>query len=360
MEGPPVTGKTKVIVAMSGGVDSSVSAALLSRDYDVVGLHITKRELGGLPEEIRASDESNAASARAVAETVSIPIRFVEAGRHFERLLDYFCGEYNAARTPNPCVVCNVGIKWRIMLETADSEGAEHVATGHYARIDRARDAARLLRGRGGHKDQTYFLHRLTQRELMRTMFPLAEMTKDQTRGIAREMGLPSKEKAESQEICFVGEGNYRRIIESRTPGGVRPGQVLDTGGNILGTHEGYQFYTIGQRKGLGIALGEPAYVVAIDAASATVRLGSGEDLACRTLRAAQVNWLSGRAPEGPFRATVRIRYGHTGQEALVTPEGGDAVVEFDAPVRAVTPGQAAVFYAGDELLGGGWIERGT
>lgn len=352
-----MAGKAKVVVAMSGGVDSSVSAALLARDYDVTGLHITKRELSGLTDDIRALDDSNAASAKAVADILSIPIRFVEAGRSFERLLDYFCGEYNAARTPNPCVVCNVGIKWRMMIETADGEGAQFVATGHYARIDRAGGTARLLRGRGGHKDQTYFLHRLTQKELMRTLFPLAGMTKDETRAVAGDLGLPSKEKAESQEICFVGEGDYRRIIQTRTPGSIRPGPIVASDGRVLGTHEGYQFYTLGQRKGFRIALGEPAYVVSINAETAMVTLGNERQLERRELRAKQVNWLSGREPEEPFEATVRIRYGHSGQTALVTPEGAGALVKFHEPVRAVTPGQAAVFYAGDELRGGGWIE---
>ena len=348
--------RKKVIVATSGGVDSSVAAAIVSREHDAVALHVTKHDLPGLANDIRERDEESARSAASVAAALGIPIRFVEAGRHFDRLVDFFCGEYNAGRTPNPCVVCNLVIKWRILLETAQSESADFVATGHYARVETRGDGAHLLRSKGGPKDQTYFLHRLTQNELARTIFPLAQMTKDETRALAAELGLRAAERAESQEICFVGGGGYGEILRSRTPGAVRAGEVIDGAGKVLGTHEGYQFYTIGQRKGLKIALGRPAYVTGIDAEAARVTLGGAGELLSSRLTVADVNWIVAPWPDKPFDAIVRIRYSHAGTAALVTPAGRSAVVEFHSPVKAATPGQAAVFYAGDEVVGGGWI----
>jgi tRNA-uridine 2-sulfurtransferase len=348
--------RSKAIVAMSGGVDSSVAAALVAREYDVIGLHITKRELRGISEEIRARDEESLASARRSAEIVGVPLMTVEAGRHFDALVDRFCEAYNTGETPNPCVRCNITIKWRILLEAADREGARFVATGHYARIAERGGKYSLVRGTGGDKDQTYFLHRLTQAELARTLFPLAEFEKADTRIVARELAIPAVERAESQEICFVGAAGYREIIEKRTPGAIRPGEVVDVEGRLLGRHEGYQFYTIGQRKGLKIALGTPAYVVRIDAANARVTLGGAEALLSRAFEVREVNWLSGTPPQEPFDATVRIRYNHRGAPATVTPAAGSARVEYHEDVKSITPGQAAVFYVGDEVIGGGWI----
>jgi tRNA-uridine 2-sulfurtransferase len=348
----------KVLVAMSGGVDSSVVAALLARDYDVVGLHITKHDISDLSDEIRLRDEECLKSAQRSAEVAGVPLITIEAGRDFDRLIDRFCEAYNNGETPNPCVRCNVTIKWRILLETADREGTAFVATGHYARIEKRGRGFHLLRGKGGDKDQTYFLHRLTQRELSRTLFPLADFAKSDVKALAREMGIPAVERAESQEICFVGAAGYREIIERRTPGAVRPGDVVDTEGRLLGRHEGFQFYTVGQRKGLKIALGHPAYVVNIDAARARVTLGPAEALLSRRFRVRDVNWISGAAPDRPFTALVRIRYNHRGAPALVTPSGDSAIVGFTDPVKSITPGQAAVFYQNDDVLGGGWIAR--
>ena len=341
---------------MSGGVDSSVASALLSRDCEVIGLHIRKIDLPGGTDELRRRDEDAAEAAAAAAKKIGIPLRFVEAGKHFDKLINDFCREYNSGRTPNPCVLCNVNIKWRILLEAAESEGADFVATGHYANIEKRGETFHLVRGKGGAKDQTYFLHRLTQRELSKTVFPLAEMTKDETRRIARELHLPAVERDESQEICFVGAAGYREILESRTPGEIKAGEVTDTQGNVIGKHEGYQFYTVGQRRGLKIALGKPAYVVRTDAESARVVLGGGEDILATRLTAVDVNWVAPPAPREPFDALVRIRYNHAGGRARVTPRGAEADVQFEVPVRAVTPGQAAVFYVDDEVIGGGWI----
>jgi len=347
--------KGKVVVAMSGGVDSSAAAAILARDHEVVGMHMTKFDLPGLSEEKRAADRDSLESARRSAEIVGIPLRVVEAGNRFDGLVDYFCDAYNRGTTPNPCVRCNVTIKGRLLPETADAEGAQFVATGHYARIERRRGHWRLVRGSGREKDQTYFLHRLTERELSRTLFPLAEMTKADTRSLATEMGIPAVHRAESQEVCFVGAGGYREVLVERTPGAIRPGEVVDTEGHVLGMHEGYQYYTIGQRRGLRIALGEPRYVVAIDPETARVTLGTAADLEKRAFRVTEVNWF-GETRLEPFEALVRIRYNHRGAPAVVTPRETQAEVEFAEPVKAVTPGQAAVFYVGDEVAGGGWI----
>jgi len=351
-----MSGKRKVIVAVSGGVDSSVAAALLKSDYDVIAVHLTKNDLAGRSDEIRRREEESARSAAAVTAVLGIPLRFVEAGREFDRLIDRFCAEYNAGRTPNPCVLCNQTIKWRLLLECAEAESADFVATGHYAQIESRGGAAHLVRSCAGNKDQTYFLHRLTQAELARTLFPLAGMTKGETWAVAGDLGLPTFERSESQEICFVGDGGYRKLILSRTGGQIRAGDVVDAHGRRVGRHDGYQFYTIGQRKGMGIALGKPAYVVAIDAANARVTLGGADELLKDCLTAADVNWIVPPAPREVFRAVVRIRYNHRGANALVTPRGESAEVEFEEPVRAVTAGQAAVFYAGDECVGGGWI----
>jgi len=348
--------RPKALVAMSGGVDSSVASALLARDYDVVGIHIIKREISSLSDEIRLRDEESLTSAESSAQVVGVPLITVEAGSDFDSLIDRFCEAYNAGETPNPCVRCNVTIKWRILLETADREGAAFVATGHYARIEKRGSEFHLLRSRGGEKDQTYFLHRLTQRELSRTLFPLADFAKSDVKALAREMGIPAVERAESQEICFVGSAGYREIIERRTPDAIRPGEVVDTEGRFLGRHEGFQFYTIGQRKGLRIALGKPAYVVSIDAKSARVTLGSSEVLLSQHCRVRDVNWISGLTPEHPFQSLVRIRYSHPGALATVTPDGDRALIEFHEPVKSVTPGQSAVFYSADEVLGGGVI----
>lgn len=347
--------KQRFVVAMSGGVDSSAAAAILCRDYEVVGLHLTKFELPGLPEEVRRRDKEALASAGEAAEKLGIPLLVREVGARFDRLLDFFCAEYNGGRTPNPCVLCNVTIKWATLLEAADEAGARRVATGHYANIIELAGFHRLVRSKGKHKDQTYFLHRLTQKELSRTVFPLAELAKKDSVEIAGKLSIVAAERDESQEICFVGSTGYREVLESRTPGAIRPGEVVDGQGQVLGRHEGYQFYTIGQRRGLKIALGRPAYVTSIDAANGRVTLGNDDDLLSRRFTASNVNWICGE-PDGPFEALVRIRYNHSGQRARVFPAGNSCEVEFETPVKSVTPGQAAVFYDGDEVVGGGWI----
>ncbi|MHC4711714.1 MAG: tRNA 2-thiouridine(34) synthase MnmA [Planctomycetota bacterium] len=348
----------KVVVAMSGGVDSSVAAAVLAERFEVIGLHFTKSELPGLDREVRQKDRRNVESAKRAAAALGICLRVAEAGARFDELVDLFCAEYNAGRTPNPCVLCNATLKWPVLLEAADEEGARFVATGHYARLGKEHNRLLLLRSLAERKDQTYFLHRLTQAQLARTIFPLGEMTKDETRECARRLGLPTAERSESQEICFVPEAGYADIIRARTPGALRPGAIVDPQGAVLGRHPGYQLFTIGQRKGLRVALGRPAYVMALDPATGEVTLGERADLESDVLRAEGVNWIEGHAPSAAFEATVRIRYNHEGTPAVVKPEATGAAVRFKTPVRAATPGQAVVFYVGERVVGGGWITR--
>jgi len=348
--------EAKTAVAISGGVDSSLAAALLARRCEVVALHFTIFDLPGLAGEVRARGERHLESARAAAAELEIPLEVVEAGGRFEELVALFCSEYDAGRTPNPCVACNATIKWPLFLEAASRLGADRVATGHYARIERHGGGFHLLGGREREKDQTYFLHRLRQDQLARTVFPLSDRTKEDVREEAARLCLPTAESRESQEICFVPSGGYAELISERGPERLTPGEVVDTEGGVLGRHEGYQLYTIGQRRGLGIALGEPAYVVRIDAGTARITLGGEKELESAGLVAENVNWIAGEAPPGHFRALVKVRYNDPGTPALVTPGGDSAEVEFDRPVRAVTAGQAAAFYRGEEVLGGGWI----
>lgn len=350
--------KKRVVVAVSGGVDSSVAAALLSHDFEVVALHFTKFTLPGLTDEVRRRDEKSLAAAREAAAHLGLEIEAVEAGERFVDLVDFFCAEYDAARTPNPCVHCNATIKWPTLMQAADRLGAYYVATGHYAAIDRGGALVRLVRPRDHRKDQTYFLNRLTQGQLARTLFALSGLRKDHVRRHARELGLKTVERAESQEICFVPAAPYRSLLDEHAPQARRPGPILDMRGREIGTHEGYQLYTIGQRKGLGVALGRPAYVVAIDPETGAVVLGDKRDLAADGLFAREISWVAGSAPADEFRALVKVRYSHPGAEATLKVDGDTAAVRFDEPVTAVTPGQATVFYRGDEVLGGGWIER--
>lgn len=354
-ETDPVS-RDKVIVAVSGGVDSSVAAALLSEQFEVTAVHFTKLALPGLDDNVRERDDQGLKSARRAAEVLGVPLVVVEAGERFDGLVDFFCSQYNAGRTPNPCVLCNATIKWRLLIDVADEQGARFVATGHYARIEKDGGRFVLMKSAAEGKDQTYFLHRLDQTQLARTVFPLSALTKEQVREIARQRALPTVERSESQEICFVPDGGYGEILRGRTPGAIRGGEIVDWDGAVRGHHGGYQFFTIGQRKGTRVALGRPAYVVAIDPSSGRITLGDRTDLERTGLRADDVNWIDGPAPPAPFEATVRIRYNHEGAPAVVEPNGSRAVVRFARPVHAVTPGQAAVFYKGGRVIGGGWI----
>jgi len=358
--------RKKVAVAMSGGVDSSVAAALLlDAGWDVFGLTM---RLVRLPAEACLSDKLRsccgvraAEDAARVAAALGIPHLLVDFQAAFgRRVIAPFIREYARGRTPNPCILCNRSIKFDLLLEYARKLGADALATGHYARVSRdgPRGEWRLLKGRDRVKDQSYFLYATTQARLARTLMPVGDLTKREVREKARALGLPTADKTESQEICFVPDDNYAAFLQSRRPGAFRPGPIADLEGRTLGQHAGLPGFTIGQRRGLGLAGTRPLYVVGLDPATNTVVAGPDEALSQRSLLAAGVRYISRRPPGGSFRAGVRIRYRHPEAAATVIPlPGRHARVEFDSPQRAVAPGQAVVFYDGEAVLGGGVIE---
>ncbi len=351
---------------MSGGVDSSVTAGLLrGAGYDCTGVFMclgqAAKEGGSHP---GCCSPDDARDAREVADRLGIKFHVLNFQKDLEMIVNYFVQEYKRARTPNPCILCNSRLKFGKLVEFADMIGASYVATGHYARIEEREGRKWLCRGRDHGKDQSYALFGINKENLSRILLPLGEYTKIRVRELAREMNLPVHDKGESQEICFVPDDDYARLVAERLPELCKKGPVIDTHGKVLGEHEGIFRYTIGQRRGLGIALGDPAYVVRLDAQTNTVVLGDREELLQRRLWADQVNWLVEPVPTEPFAATIQIRYNHRGAPGTVTPlaatRGGPLVrVEFEEPICAITPGQAAVFYQEDGVLGGGWIELG-
>ena len=346
----------RIVVGMSGGVDSSVAAALLvEQGYEVVG--VTMRLAGSAS---RCCSLDDADDARRVAERLGIRFYVADYAERFrEEVVQPFADAYLAGRTPIPCVTCNRRFKFHHLRARARALGAAAVATGHYARVERDPATGRptLWRGADAHKDQSYFLFDLGPDELEGARFPLGDLTKEEVRARARALGLATAGKPESQEICFVPEGRYADVVEKvrpeRLPG---EGEIVDGSGRVLGRHGGIHRFTVGQRRGLGLEEG-PWYVRRLDAARNRVVVGRREDLASRGLEVRGVSWVAGSAPEGSVRAEVQIRHRHPGAEATVEPTPEGARVHFDAPVAAVTPGQAAVFYAGAKVLGGGWIE---
>jgi tRNA-specific 2-thiouridylase len=348
--------RPRIVVGLSGGVDSSLAAALLVEEgYEVVGVTL---HLAGSASRCCSLDDAE--DARRVAEQLGIRYFVANYREEFRReVMEPFADAYLAGRTPIPCVVCNQRFKFGRLMARARALGADVVATGHYARVAHDEDAGelQLLRARDPAKDQTYFLFDLGQEQLARIRFPLGELTKREVRERARALGLATAEKPESQEICFVPGGDYASVVEALRPGQAPgPGDVVDGDGRVLGRHAGVHRYTVGQRRALGVAGPERLYVRALDAAHNRVVVGPESALAAAGARLEGVRW-TGAAPSGARRALVRVRYRHPGADATIEPTGdGGARVLFDAPVAAVAPGQAAVFYEGERVLGGGWI----
>jgi tRNA-uridine 2-sulfurtransferase len=355
--------KPKVVVAMSGGVDSSMAAVLLvEQGYDVIGMMMRLWSESGKEADNRCCTPDQMALARRVSARLGIPFYAVDAQQVFhQQVVHYFIEGYSQGITPNPCLVCNRHIRWEFLLQRALAIGADYMATGHYARLGRdALGRIQLLRAVDASKDQSYVLHVLGQEQLTHALFPLGEFTKQQVRQMAREYKIPSAERPDSQDLCFLGHGDYREFLARHAGEQVqKQGLIVNTAGEQLGQHQGLAFYTIGQRKGLGIASPEPLYVLAKDMGQNILVVGRKDELGQRQLTAVGVNWVSGDAPIQPFRAQVKIRYKALEAWAEVTPlEGRRAHVHFDEPLRDITPGQAAVFYQDGVCLGGGVITK--
>ncbi len=358
--------KMRIVVAMSGGVDSSVAAALLAEQgHDVIGVSMQ------LYDNSQVTDSGQRAfgtcctiddlyDARRVAATIGIPHYIVNFESQFgEHVIANFVREYVAGRTPIPCSHCNSDLKFAELLDRARAYDADQLATGHYARITMDDEGRyRLYRGADNSKDQTYFLFSLTQQQLSRAAFPVGHLDKDTVRAHAQRLNLHVTSKPDSQEICFVPDGDYATFVEKQAPDAARAGTVVDDAGRVLGTHGGVHRFTIGQRKGLGLSSSEPLYVLEIKPDAAQVVVGSRTALGRTQLSATGVNWISGAAPETWRRVSAQIRHRHSAAPARVRRTADERIeLEFDAPQTAVTPGQAVVFYEEDEVLGGGWIE---
>ncbi len=381
----------RVVLAMSGGVDSSVAAHLLLQEgHDVVGVfmrhgeqspavcsiesdkttHGSKSLLPQLPVVSRLDHKqgcctaADAADARRVSDRLGMPFYALDLNAEFGQIMDYFVDEYARGRTPNPCVQCNNWIKFGKLFEYADSIGAEYVATGHYARLEQRADGPALLRGVDPSKDQSYVLAGISKELLPRMLLPIGRYEKSKIRALATEIGLDVAQKKDSQEICFVTQGRYDEFVKQRLKAKQQQtgqGNFVSTSGEILGTHDGIEGFTIGQRKGLGIALGKPMFVVRIEPTTGCVVLGERADLDQLTLTASEANWLVDLPIGQPIRCEAQIRYNTKAASAqLLLNEGSKLGVLFDAPQKGVTPGQAVVCYAADEptrVLGGGWID---
>lgn len=364
--------KGKVVVAMSGGVDSSVAAALLMREgYEVLGAFMRLGTPDGVEHPDTAIDSEScqpaskgkqgccsvldAADARRVAGMLDLPFYVLNFQEDFGRVIDYFVDEYNRGRTPNPCVRCNDWLKFGKLAKYAEMVGADYVASGHYARVENGQ----LLRGRDHKKDQSYVLFGMNKNAIEHTLLPIGGMEKHEVRKIAEELKLPVFNKPDSQEICFVPNQDYAGLVQRRTPEAFRAGQLVTTAGEVVGQHEGHQHFTIGQRKGLGVALGHKIYVVDIDPRTSRVTVGDKESLFKRSLIAHQINLLDDTLCDGAARPChAKIRYNHEPQPATMLVTGVDEItVRFDDPQTAITPGQAVVVYDGERVLGGGWID---
>ena len=351
--------KKKVVVAMSGGVDSSVAAALLKQQgYDVTGMMLRLWSEPGKEDSNRCCTPDSMAQARRVAAKLDIPFYVIDAKDVFrETVVEYFIEGYARGETPNPCLICNRKIRWTFLLDHALALGADFMATGHYARVRKGDGKVELLRAVDRSKDQSYVLHVLDQEKLQHALFPVGEYTKPEIRQIAEKHGLPTASRKDSQDLCFLAGEDYRNFLHRNAAEMLKPGEIVTREGLPIGVHDGLANYTIGQRKGLGVASPVPLYVITKDALRNTLIVGTQNQLGSQELMARDVNWLSGETPREPFRAEVKIRYTAKEAEALVTPMGeNQAQVTFDALQRDITAGQAAVFYQDDLLIGGGII----
>jgi len=349
----------KVILAMSGGVDSSVAAKLLlEADHEVTGVFLCMGTAGASDGDSRGCcSPQDAADARRVAQKLGIDLHVLEVAELFGGIVDNFAAEYARGQTPNPCIHCNTRIKFGRLMDLADSLGIRYVATGHHARVADVAGRTAICRARDRRKDQSYALFGIAAERLARILLPIGEVDdKDTVRSIARSLGLNVHNKPDSQEICFAPDNDYAQILRQRAPEALTPGAIIDSSGQVLGQHDGYGQFTIGQRRGLRVAAGKPMYVTRIDPESAAVTIGPRAEVQTQRLQASSTNWHCDVPDE--FDATVQIRYNHLGTPACVRIcDKGSMEVLFFEPVTAVTPGQAAVVYDGDRLLGGGWID---
>ncbi len=355
--------KTRVLIGMSGGVDSSAAAALLlEQGYDVVGvtLKLWPQDCVSRAED-KCCGPQAVMDARSVCHKLGIPYYLIDEAQEFQKqVIQYFADEYKAGRTPNPCVMCNQKLKFGTLITRANQLGADLIATGHFARVERTASGRTLLRkGRDPRKDQSYFLFSLRQEQLARALFPLGEMTKTDTRDLARECQLRTADKEESMEICFVPDRDYGGFLEASNLVTRHRGEIVTRDGVVLGHHDGIEFYTIGQRKGLGISTPRPVYVLELDPTTNRVIVGEDSELDKSEFIVDRCNWIPFESLEAPIEVSAKIRYNHPGTTATITPlPGHQAHVSLHVAQRAITPGQACVFYQDDLVVGGGWITR--
>jgi tRNA-specific 2-thiouridylase len=356
--------RQRVVIAMSGGVDSSVAAALLvEQGYEVSGVMVRLWAEGNGAEASanRCCTPAAVADASDVARVLGVPFHLLCYRDIFKaHVVDYFVASYARGLTPNPCLACNRHVRFGRLLAEAEALGADYLATGHYARVRRLGDGYQLLRALDASKDQSYVLYMLGQAQLARLLFPLGDYSKGEVREMARARGLPVADKAESQDLCFLADGDYKAFLKRVIPGAIRPGPIMDSGGHVIGQHKGLPYYTIGQRQGLGVAAPWPLYVLEIDAKHNALKVGPQEELGREELVAEEVSYIAGRPPAGPISITAKIRYRAQEAPATLTPLDGErAALSFAGPLRDITPGQGVVFYQGDVVLGGGIISAG-
>jgi len=356
--------KKRVVVAMSGGVDSSTTAWLLKeKGYEVIGATMCIGAMEGTSSSpARCCSLADIEDARRVALQLGIPFHVFHLRDEFEsKIIQYFCDEYEKGRTPNPCVLCNEKLKFGAFLKKALDLGADYIATGHYAKLeyDERMGEYLLKKGADRRKDQSYVLFSLTQDQLRHSLLPLGEYRKEEVRAKAFQIGLRVHDKPESQEVCFIQEASYHSFLQEKLGESIEPGPIIDRQGNVLGEHKGVAFYTVGQRRGLRLAKGRPLYVIGIDRSANALMVGEEKEVYADAFTIDSVNWINSPEMSSKFSAQVKIRYNHPGSEATVIPKAKEELeVRFKTPQKAITPGQAAVIYDGDRVLGGGWIKE--